>query len=438
MDSEKIKQYLLDFQERSFLEVKSRDLKIEASNKIQTIIGARRTGKTYLLYEKINELEKKGIKREQIIYLNFESPTLNDIYYKEIKDIIELHWSLFPEIIKERLYIFIDEPQTVDKWELAIREIYDNFNCYIFLTGSSSKLLSKEIATSLRGRCVTSLLLPLCFKEFLRFKEINFDVKKLSTKTKAKLRNKFNEYLIFGGYPEVVLEDNENEKIRILKDYFDLIIYKDIIDRYKIKDTNTIKWMIDYLVSSIAKETSINKIYKTLKSKQVKISKNTLYEYFSMLEDSCFILPLRKFDYSIKNENLSIPKIYLNDIAFLNLFTLENFGKRMENIVYLELVRKKREQPLLKINYWKTSDGKEVDFIIKKNEKIKQAIQVCYNMAGKRTKEREMKSLLECLDYFKLTEGLIITKNTKSEEIINKKRIKTIPIWQWLLDDHNV
>ena len=186
MDKEKIKRYLLDFNKRNFNLI-DRDLVIKESNKIQTIIGARRVGKTSLLFNKIQNLEKSGIPRKQIIYFNFESPILSDISYKEISELIDVQWSLFPETIKKKLYIFIDEPQVINKWELAIRDIYDRYNCQIFLTGSSSKLLSKEIATSLRGRSITNLLLPLSFKEFLAFKKLKFDINKIDTETRSKL-----------------------------------------------------------------------------------------------------------------------------------------------------------------------------------------------------------------------------------------------------------
>lgn len=434
MRNDRIKQYLLDFQGKSFSFVLPREIDILPSNKIRTVVGPRRTGKTYLMYKQINDLESSGIKRNQIIYLNFENPLLYDLNFRQIREIIELHWSLFPETINKKLYIFIDEPQVIKNWEVSIREIYDDFDCHLFLTGSSSKLSSKEIATSLRGRAVTSLLLPLSFKEFLKFREFDENPDRLSTKSRAKLMSLFDEYLRFGGYPEIALEQNETEKLKTLKDYFDLVVYKDLVERYSIKNTKLIKWLIDYLVASLAKETSVNNIYNTLRSNQMKISKNTLYEYFSMLEDSFFIFALRRFDYSIKNEGLSIPKIYLDDHGFLNLFSIEDFGKRMENIVYLELVREQQKRPLQKINYWKSIDNKEVDFIVRENKTVKQAIQVCYNINDERTKQRETTSLVKCLDYFKLKEGLIITKDAQYEEKVAGKRIKIVAIADWLLN----
>ncbi len=433
MDKERIKRYLLDFNSRKF-DLIDRDITIKESSKIQTIIGARRVGKTYLLFNKIKTLEESKVSREQIIYLNFESPILSDISYKEINEVIEIQWSIFPETIKKKLYIFVDEPQVINKWELAVRDVYDRYNCHIFLTGSSSKLLSKEIATSLRGRSITNLLLPLSFQEFLKFKGLIFDKNRINTEIKSKIINYLEEYLSFGGYPEVVLEKDKNEKMKIVKDYFDLVIYKDIVERYNLKNTRMIKWLMNSLVNSVTKELSINNLCNNLKSQGIKISKNTLYSYFSIFEDSFFIFALRKFEHSEKKSGLSIPKIYLDDISFLNLFSIQEYGKRLENTVLLQLLRQKNQNPLININYWKFIDNKEVDFIVSEGKKIVSVIQVCNDLSNEDTKKRETESLITTLNYFKLKEGTIITNedNYKEEEIDGKK-IKMIPVWMWLL-----
>lgn len=435
MDKNKIKTYLLDFQERKLINIKKRTINLTDTKKIQTVIGARRTGKTYLLYNKIIELEKKGISRNRMIYLNFENPTLYDISYKEIRDIIELHWSIFPKTINKKLFLFIDEPQVIDKWEVAIRNIYDDFNVSIFLTGSSSRLLSKEIATSLRGRSLSTIMLPLSFKEFLNFKNLKFEIDKISTADKAKIKNYLNEFLQFGSYPEIVIENNNDEKIKISKDYFDLTIYKDIIDRHKIKNTSLIKTLIDLAVSSCSKEFSLNKHYLDLKSRGLKLGKGTLYEYFSALEDAFFIFPLKRFYDSKKSEDLSIPKVYLGDLCFLNLFSLNNFGQRFENTVFLELYRKTANNPLSKINYWQSNNGQfEVDFIVSHGKKIESAIQVCYNLNNQQTKEREIKGLLKCMQKLNIKKGCIINDQFDKEEIIENKKIQYIPLYKFLLE----
>jgi predicted AAA+ superfamily ATPase len=434
MNKEIIKKYLLDFQERKFENIRERTTILTKSSKIHTIIGARRTGKTFLLYKKISELEKAGTERKQIIYVNFENPIFHEISYKEIKEIIEIHWAIFPETFAKKIYLFIDEPQVIDNWEIAVRSLYDDFNFEIFITGSSSRLLSREIATSLRGRAISTVLLPLSFFEFLAFLSFeNFDIAKISTQKKAQLLNYFEQYLRFGSYPEIVLEKNHEIKIRILKDYFDLTIYKDLVDRYKIRNADLIKILIDLLVASTAKEFSVNKHYLDLKSREINLSKNTLYEYFSVLEDAFFIFPLKRFSYSKKTSDLSIPKIYLGDVGFMNLYSLENYGQRLENIVFLQLFRETIKNPLLKINYWQSDRGEEVDFVLSQGKKIKALIQVSYKMETSVTRDREIKSILKGMEDLKMNEGLIISFDFEGEEIIDGKKIKIIPAWKWLL-----
>ncbi len=432
MNRETIKTYLLDFQQKKIENIKKREVVLSESSKIQTIIGARRIGKTYLLYNKILELEASNIPRKRMLYLNFENPVLDDISYKEVKEILNIHWSLYPEMINEKLYLFIDEPQVIEKWESAIRGLYDDFNVEIFLTGSSSRLLSKEIATSLRGRSITTLLLSLSFAEYLEFNDFEYDLNRLSTKKKAEIINCLNKFLQFGSYPEIVLENDNEHKIKILKDYFDLTIYKDLVDRYNLNNTNLMKVLIDLIDNSCSKEFSVNKHYLDLKSRGLKVSKNTMYEYFSTLEDSFFMFPVRSFSYSRKTENLSIPKVYLGDIGFLNLYSLENYGQRLENIVFLQLLRQTVKNPLLKINYWQ-SVNKEVDFVVSEGRKIKSLIQVCYSIDNVSTKKRELSSLVSCLKELEVIEGVIITLNAEEEIIIDNKKIKIIPVWKWLL-----
>src|SRR3989339_1775870 len=417
MNRETIKTYILDFQKRKFVGIKKRETSLMDSLKIQAVTGARRTGKTYLFFEKMMELEAAGVERKQMIYLNFETPVLDDVTYKELRQIIEIHWSLFPEAAKKKMYLFIDEPQVIDKWESAVRDLHDNFNMNIFITGSSSRLLSREIATSLRGRSISTVLLPLSFAEYLQFHDFTYEINKIDTLEKAKILNYFDDFINFGAYPEIVLTKNNDERIKILKDYFDLTIYKDLVDRYSLKNSSLIRSLIDLVVASCSKEFSVNKNYLDLKSRSMNIGKGTLYEYFDILTDSFFAFSLKRFYHSKKMENLSIPKVYLGDIGFLNLYSLRDFGRRLENIVFLELFRKKTVNPLLEIGYWKDNNGREVDFIVRQGRDIKNVIQVSFNVEDVGTRQKEMKALLSCLAELKVREGMIITKDQDGEEV---------------------
>ncbi len=236
-----VKEYLVDFQEKDLPELVERGLEIGETKRIITVIGPR--GKTYFMYQQMKNFLSRGVKKEDIIYLNFEDPRLIDVNFKEIREIIKLHWQMYPESIKNQLIIFVDEPQNIDKWEIAVRSLHDE-GFKIFLTGSSSKLLSKEIATALRGRTVSYLLLPFSFGEYLKMKNVKLDIERLSSRGKSTLLAHLNEYIEFGGFPEIIQENNNENKLRMINEYFNLVVYRDIVERYKIKKHHADK-MVD-------------------------------------------------------------------------------------------------------------------------------------------------------------------------------------------------
>jgi predicted AAA+ superfamily ATPase len=437
MDKEKIRKYLLDIKNRPFSQIIPRNIIWDESTKIQTIIGVRRCGKTFLLFQKMQELFQKGIKPFQTLYLNFEHPILSTIKFDEIKQILEIYWSLFPDAINSTLYLFIDEPQEIIKWESAVRELIDLFDIRIFITGSSSKLLSQEISTNLRGRSINIKLFTLSFQEFLEFKAIKFNVPYLNTQESAKMLHLLDEYLQFGGYPDVALVPNINEKLKILQTYYELTLYRDLMERYSIKHSNIMKLTLTHLVANCGKEFSVNKWFNTLKSQNFTVTKNTLYEYFGILNDCGFIFSILKFDPSIKNENLSLPKMYLNDVGFYTLLLQEKPTIRLETVIARDLLEVTTKNPLSRLRYWKSAQNYEVDFVyITKEDKL-WAIQVAWSIENSDTATREIRSLLEFKKNFPQSELIIITYNEKELKIVENYEIKIIPIWQWLLEHRN-
>jgi|SRR3989344_2907655 len=435
MNKEAIREYLIDFQKKELPKLIKREFKITDSKKIKSIIGPRRAGKTYFMYQKIGELLEKGINKGNILYLNFEDPKLFEIDFKEVKDIIKLNWELYPESTKKEMHIFIDEPQNIERWEIAVRSLHDEgFN--IFISGSSSKLLSKEIATSLRGRTLSYLILPFSFKDFINIKNLKFDVNMLSSREKSILLNLMNEYLEFGGFPEVINEKENNDKLKTIAEYFDLVLYKDIADRNNLKNTKLIKRFMRSLLSSFSKEFSIHKQYNILKSKGVNVSKNTLYNYMSMIEDSFFVFTIPKFNYSINKSELMVSKVYLADVSFSKLIEFSrDIGKKMENVAFLEIYRRRKIPE--EIYYWADAFG-EVDFVIKEELKIKQLIQVCLNMEDQDTREREINSLLKASNELKCNNLWIITEDKEGEENIKGKKIIYKPLWKFLLGEEKI
>ncbi|RLI61010.1 MAG: hypothetical protein DRO88_13580 [Promethearchaeia archaeon] len=234
---------------------------------------------------------------------------LSSIQFNDLESLLEIYWSIFSNTLQKTLYFFIDEPQNLIYWERFLRALHDDYAFPIFITGSSSKLLSKEISTHLRGRTITTFISILSFREFLIFKNISPNVTHLLTKEKSKILSLIKEYLEFGGFPEIVLNSDFLVKTRILHDLIDLTIYRDLIDRYRIRNTKMIKNLIHFLIQNSCKYISINKIYNTFRSQGVQIDKNTLYEYFSMLEDVTFIHSLPRFSTKVHQISTNISSL---------------------------------------------------------------------------------------------------------------------------------
>jgi len=428
MEKNKILSYMIDKKENiRALKVFSRTSIKFTENFVNVLIGPRRAGKTYFFYDLILNVLK--LKDEEFIFIDFEDSALVDINLNDFMEAINLHEEYYKEKPK---YLFFDEIQSVNKWEEAIRTIFETKRYIIFLSGSSSKVLSKEIATSLRGRALSHSILPLSFKEFLNFKK--FESKDFYSSSETnKIKNYLREYLKYGGFPSIVIEKEIAD--RFFKEYLDLVVFRDVIERHRIKNVFIIKFLIKNMISSFAKEFSIHNIFNILKSQNIKVSKKTLYEYALYLEDAFFSFFLRKFSYSMKNIELSIPKVFINDTGLINFSSIsfsENIGKIMENAVFLELLRREEE-----IFYFKAGTKEEADFVVKEGRKIKKIVQVCYDFSGLKTKKRETDSLIKASNELKCNNLLIITWDYEAEEKIKGKKIKLVPFWKWLLKVEN-
>jgi len=226
-------------------------------NKIVSLTGVRRCGKTYLLYLTAKKLREK-IAASQVIYINFDDDRIFPLALGDLSDLIEAYYELYPENKEETVYFFFDEIQNVEGWEKFVRRVFDTENCRIYVTGSSSKFLREEIATSLRGRTITYELFPLSFREFLAFKGVEVNIH--SSRSLARIRKEFEEYLKRGGFPEVILH-NEDIWRRTLAEYLDLILFRDICERYRVSNTFLMKYLIAYLMKNISTLVSVNKLF---------------------------------------------------------------------------------------------------------------------------------------------------------------------------------
>lgn len=419
-----LKQIIRDFHLSENFDVKPRNIQPPIdTKKIITLIGVRRCGKTSIFYHMINQLIEK-IEKTKILFLNFEDERF-ELNSDELDLILQAYMELYPSYKLSECYFFFDEIQNIPNWEKFIRRMYDTISKNIFITGSNSKLLSSEIATSLRGRTLNFEIFPLSFKEYLSFKDIEVDF--YSSKSLAFIKNAQESFLKNGSFPEILFLE-EIYANKTLQEYFNVLLYKDLAERYNITNTIALKFFLKRIISSSTKQISINKIFNELKSSGIKIGKNTLYEFLEYVQNIYLALTLQKYDNSLINKELGEKKIYSIDIGLNNATEFrfsDDIGKSLENAVFLELKRKEFD-----IYYYRTSKS-ECDFLVFDKNTISDIIQVTFDMSDENTKNREIKGLIEACKNFNLKSGTIITFDSEDELIENGIKIKIIPFYKW-------
>ena len=358
---------------------------------IKIITGIRRSGKSYLFKLIIDELMENGVGRENILLIDLELPNYNRIRSRDQLDEIVLDYLKQHE---DKVYLFFDEIQNVEDWEISINSYYKLPNVEIFITGSNSKLLSKELATYLTGRYVSIEMFPFSFNEFLDYKKELGDESLVKNELNTELENYFDEYMRYGGLPVVIASRNHKEII--LNDLYSSIILHDIVERHEIRNVGIFDRIIKYVLENIGNLISANSIYTYLKHDNLGIAKPTIYNYLKYLEDAYILSKATREDLVGKKEIAGSEKYYLMDLGFYKSQLEEkqqNTGHVLENIVYLELIRQGYKVTVGKI------DDSEIDFICKMNGK-KVYVQVAYLLEEKETRKREFNPLLKVKDNY--------------------------------------
>lgn len=398
------------------------------TGEILFVKGVRRSGKSTLLLNHIKLLMQKGIAKEDILYVNLEDPRFaSDLSLDLLEDIKNTYIHYVNS--KNRPYIFLDEIQNIPEFEKWLLKEYELKTSYLFATGSNSKLLSKEIGSALSGRYLDVKVLPLGFGEFLNFKNIKIDSNIDFVSKSSQIYRYFDEYLEFGGFPKVVLTEDDELKSAELKSYFDSILLRDIVARYRLENFRALEQISSMLLSSVSNTVSLNSVKKTLN-----LSHDLVDKYFEYLENAFMVFRVSLFDWSLKKQQANPKKIYAIDTGLSKRVSFE-VGKRvgdlLENVVFLQLKRQNQD-----IYYFKTSQGYEVDFLTKEKEKITKLIQVSATLKNEKTKKRELRALSKASNELKFAdevELMILTMDENGSEEIDGKKIKILNIIQWLL-----
>nr|CBH37546.1 conserved hypothetical protein [uncultured archaeon] len=423
METQRIKAYIEDWYRKESPFLVPRELKTtQIQGKVISIVGPRRAGKTYYFFQLMEPV------KEVSLYLDFEDSSLLTVKFDEVLEIV----NLFAEITgKEPEYIFLDEIQNMDKWETAVRTLLDRTPYNIFVTGSSSKLLSREIATQLRGRSLTYVLLPFSFSEFLKAKKI--ELKNVFTQIeKATIKKWLREYLELGGFPEIVLKEDLREKI--LKEYFDTIFFRDFVERHELKSFEVARFIFSFVFQNFSSEISVNKIVNFLKSEGKKFGKNTVYSYIEKLQDTQAVFFVKRISGTVYVKESWPRKVYICDSGISTLFRFsDDTGRLMENAVFLELKRMQNERPMLDIYYYRDYQQREVDFVLKEGLAVKQLIQVTYAADRAEIGKREVDALLKVSSEFECKNLVMITWDYEAELNVEDRTIMCIPLWMWLI-----
>lgn len=427
---ELLKTVITDSQTRAIPEIWRRTLEIPAdSGKIITLTGVRRSGKTYHLFNLVNQLKTSGIAPERILYINFEDERLQ-VSSDDLDLILQAYQELYPQLKLSDCYFFFDEIQEAEGWEKFIARLYASISQRIFITGSNARLLSQEIATALRGRTITFEVYPLSFFEYAQV--LSPGLNPYSSADKAKLANLFERYMYGGGFPELV-KQKEELKVKILQEYFNVMVFRDLVERYRISQVTLLKYFCKRVVGASAGEFSVNKIYNELKSQGYQVGKDTLYAYQGYIEAIYLNRFVPKYSHSLVKAEGSQKKTYVIDTglgAALDYKLSQDQGRLLETVVALELIKQGKQ-----IAYQQNSG--ECDFVTIEKGRVTEAIQVSADFAGARTKEREARGLIQACKNFDLRKGTILSLDHDEQFEMDEIQVSILPAWRYFFDQES-
>lgn len=400
--------------------------------RIVTIPGVRCCGKSSRMENVINNLLASGVDRKRFLWVSFDDERLVNMKSDELQLIIEAYREMYPEIEMSSVYVFFDEIQLIENWEYFVLRLFKHYTKNIYISGSNATMLSSELKSALRGWPQEEESFPLSFREYCQFNGL--DTESRLEAEEAMLRNAFKAYNTEGGFPEVVLTENPLLKTRILQNYFDTMLLKDLVEHYEVTNIEVLRYLLKRIMANLTKPTSIRNIHGDVKSRGLKVSKDAMYDWASYACDIFMLIRIPNYSKSLQKMESSSPKYYCIDNGLRDAVLLpqsDDEGKKLENTVFLQLYRTR--SPIDRIFYYKGAG--ECDFLLQRGIDIVQLIQVTWEMNDPETRRREIDGLIEAAKITGCDNLYIITADT-SEEINHESGLKihVIPAWRWLLN----
>ena len=398
--------------------------------RIVTVTGVRRCGKSSLLHLTINRLLASGVDKEQILYIGFDDERLANMDVSDFDEILQAYRLMYPDRPLSSVYMFFDEIQIVKGWELFVLRVYKNYCKNVYVTGSTAQMLSGEMSSALRGWPDEYTEYPLSFKEFIAFKGVKAN--RYTEEGAALMANMFKSYLLTGGFPQAVLANVETERVKLLQAYFNTMLFRDMIEHYNISASpSVVRYFLKRVFNNITKPSSVNNIYNDLKSQGLKLSKDSLYQWLDYACNIFLLHKVPKYSKSIIKQSTSLSKYYVVDFALAKSVLLpqsEEKGKALENAVYMHLARHLNENE--QIYYF--NEGAECDFVIANDEGVKELIQVCWELDEFNT-PRECGGLCAASAATGCKKASIITCNQAQSIHYGDLQINVVAAWDFML-----
>ncbi len=398
--------------------------------RIVTVTGVRRCGKSSLLHLTIKRLLASGVDKEQILYIGFDDERLANMDVSDFDEILQAYRLMYPDRSLSSVYMFFDEIQIVKGWELFVLRVYKNYCKNVYVTGSTAQMLSGEMSSALRGWPDEYTEYPLSFKEFIAFKGVKAN--RYTEEGAALMANMFKSYLLTGGFPQAVLANVETERVKLLQAYFNTMLFRDMIEHYNISASpSVVRYFLKRVFNNITKPSSVNNIYNDLKSQGLKLSKDSLYQWLDYACNIFLLHKVPKYSKSIIKQSTSLSKYYVADFALAKSVLLpqsEEKGKALENAVYMHLARHLNENE--QIYYF--NEGAECDFVIANDEGVKELIQVCWELDEFNT-PRECGGLCAASAATGCKKISIVTCNQAQSIHYGDLQINVVAAWDFML-----
>jgi uncharacterized protein len=419
-----------DFLERELPELTERVCDLEpVSGKALALIGMRRVGKTYSCYQVMKDLLARGVPKDNILYLNFEDDRLFGFKLAECQSILDVFYAPRPGKKSEQCYFFFDEIQNVEHWERFVRRLIDTEQVSVYVTGSSARLLSSEIATGLRGRSLDREVFPFSFEEYLQAHSFSQGPLPIGSRTRLILNQHAEMYCRDGGFPEVQAV-SKNRRREIVQSYVDAVVLRDVVERHHVSNVEALRSLLYHVLRNPATKFSVNKFYLDLRSRGLRVAKDDLYAFLRHLTDAYLLFQVPIWTRSEKKRQVNPKKMYVIDNGVLDAYSTDltaDHGAFLENLVFLTFRRQG-----FNVGYYETKQGHEIDFIFQNDGKTV-LVQVAWTLRDETTKERELRALREASKEFENADCILVTRD--EEWTTDDNTIRVLPLWRFLLRD---